>query len=122
MTVPFEKVACAQLLGTMVARKVLRMPGLAQGRDHLANNRFVTGITAPFLGGVDSLTAHFGLQTAQHRVQLITSVRIAFRLLCGCRLLGDNSGLEVRCTFIWFRVISDCWLLVRTRIDLEWEE
>jgi hypothetical protein len=110
----------------MVARKVLRMPGLAQGGDHLTHNRFVAGIAAPLLGGVDSLTAHFGLQTAQHRVQLITTVRIAFRLLllllCGCRFLGDNSGLEVRCTLVWFRVISDRWLLVRTRIDLEWNK
>jgi hypothetical protein len=95
MTVPFEKVACAQLLVAMVARKVLRMPGLAQGRDHLADNWFVARIAAPLLGGVDALTAHFGLQTAQHRVQLITTVLIAFRLLSGCRFLGDNSGLKV---------------------------
>jgi hypothetical protein len=75
-TVPFKKVTCTQLLVAMVTRKVLWMPGLAQSGDHLSNNWFVASVTTPLLGGIHPLTAHFGLQTAQHRIQLITTVRI----------------------------------------------
>lgn len=61
MTVALEEVPGAQLLATMVARKVLRMPGLAQRGDHLTDDRFVTSVAASLLGSGYSLAAHIGL-------------------------------------------------------------
>lgn len=61
MAVALKEVARAQLLRAVVARKVLRMPGLAQRRDHLADDRLVAGVAASLLCGGDSLAAHVGL-------------------------------------------------------------
>lgn len=61
MAVAFEEVARAQLLRTVIARKVLRMPGLAQCRNHLANDWLVAGIAAALLRRGHSLAAHVGL-------------------------------------------------------------
>lgn len=59
--VALKEVAGAQLLAAVVARKVLRMPGLAQGGDHLADDRLLAGIAAALLYGIDSLATHIGL-------------------------------------------------------------
>lgn len=59
--VALKEVAGAQLLAAVVARKVLRMPGLAQGGDHLADNWLLACIAAALLYSVDSLATHIGL-------------------------------------------------------------
>jgi len=59
--VALEEIAGSQLLAAVVARKVLRMPGLAQGGDHLAHNGLLAGIAAALLHGIDSLATHIGL-------------------------------------------------------------
>lgn len=61
MTVTLEEVSRAQLLAAMIARKVLRMPGLAQCGDHLTDDRLVTSVAASLLGSGYSLAAHIGL-------------------------------------------------------------
>lgn len=69
MAVAFEKVACAQLLRTVSADEVLRVPSLAQGRYHLADDRLVASRTAALLRGVHPLAVHFGRQASQHTIQ-----------------------------------------------------
>lgn len=59
--IALEEVAGSELLAAVVASEVLRMPGLAQGGDHLADNRLLAGIAAALLYSVDSLATHIGL-------------------------------------------------------------
>lgn len=56
IAVALEEVSRAQLLIAVIAREVLRMPCLAQGCDHLTDNRLIARITASFLHRIDSLT------------------------------------------------------------------
>lgn len=56
VAVALEEVSRAQLLIAVIARKVLRMPCLAQGCDHLTDNRLIARITTSFLHRIDSLT------------------------------------------------------------------
>lgn len=58
MTVALEEAARAELLATVGACEVLRMPGAAQRRDHLTDDWFVAGAAAAFLCCGNSLTIH----------------------------------------------------------------
>lgn len=60
-TITFEEVACTQLLATMIASEVLRMPCLAQGGYDLTHNGLLACIAATLLHSVDTLTTHIGL-------------------------------------------------------------
>lgn len=64
----FEKIARAQLLGTVVAREVFRVPGLAQRRDHLSDNGLVARSAASLLRRVHALPVHLGREAAEHAV------------------------------------------------------
>lgn len=68
-SVALEEVARAQLLGAVGAREVLRVPRLAQGRDHLANDCLVARGATALLRRVHTLTIHLGSQTPEHAVQ-----------------------------------------------------
>lgn len=78
MTVTFEEVTGAQLLFAVTAEEVLRVPGLAQRRYHLADDRLVARITASLLGRVHTLAVHVSLQATEHRIQLSRLVLLAF--------------------------------------------
>lgn len=67
--VALEKVARAQLLRTVVAREVFRVPGLAQRRDHLPDDGLVARRAASFLRRVHALSVHLGREAAEHAVQ-----------------------------------------------------
>lgn len=56
IAVALEEVPRAELLVAVVARKVLRMPCLAQGCDHLTNYWLIARVAASFLHRVNSLT------------------------------------------------------------------
>lgn len=64
MSVALEEVASSQLLRAVVAREMLRMPGLAQRRNDLADDWLVAGIAASLLGSGHSLAAHVGLKVS----------------------------------------------------------
>lgn len=114
IAVPLEEVARAQLLRAVVARKVLRMPGLAQGRNDLADDRLVARVAASLLGRVHTLAAHVGLQIPKHRVQLV----VRRRQLLGRRNRGQRA-LVVRDTLVRLRVIRHRRLeLLRSGGDL----
>jgi len=68
-SVAFEEVPGAQLLGTVGASEVFRVPCLAQGRYHLADDGFVARGATAFLCRVHALSVHFGGQTPEHAVQ-----------------------------------------------------
>jgi len=68
MSVPFEEVPRAQLLLTVGADKVFRVPRLAEGCDHLTHDRLVAGAAASLLGCVHSLSAHVCLKAAKHTI------------------------------------------------------
>lgn len=55
-----EKIARAQLLGTVVAREVFRVPSLAQRRDHLPDDSLVARRATSFLRRVHPLSVHLG--------------------------------------------------------------
>lgn len=59
--IAFEEVACAQFLVAVVAREMLRMPGLAQSSNDLAHNGFLTGVAAALLYSINTLTIHIRL-------------------------------------------------------------
>lgn len=67
--VTLEEIACTQLLRAMRACKVLRMPCLAQRRDHLADDRLVARRAAALLSCVHALPVHLGRQAPEHAVQ-----------------------------------------------------
>lgn len=93
MALPLEEVAGTKFLVAVGAGEVLRVPGLAQGRDHLeksetwnpttfghfrktplhylSNDGLLASTAASLLGSVDSLSAHVCLQIAEHRIQLV---------------------------------------------------
>jgi len=102
VTLPLKEIPRAQLLITVGACEVFRMPRLAQGRyhlrskniiksnsvasafrnhdavdDYLAHNRLLAGAAASLLGRVDTLAAHVGLKIAEHRIQLVLFKRLA---------------------------------------------
>lgn len=58
VAVAFEEAARAELLATVAACEVLRMPGAAQRRDHLADDRLVAGAAAALLCCGNSLAIH----------------------------------------------------------------
>jgi len=55
-----EKIARAQLLGTVVAREVFRVPSLAQRRDHLPDDSLVARRATSLLCRVHPLSVHLG--------------------------------------------------------------
>lgn len=127
MAVALEEVARAQLLRAVVAREVLRMPGLAQRRDHLADDRLVAGIAAALLRRGHTLAAHVGLQVAEHRVQLVAllnglrlrrRVRLRLRLRLRVRGLRVRLGVAVRDALRRLGVLGDRLVLVRAGVDL----
>ncbi len=81
MPVAFEEVAGAQLLVAMGADKMLRVPGFAKGRDHLADDGLVAGAAASLLGRIDALSVHVSLKGAEHRIQLGRLVLLALEAL-----------------------------------------
>jgi hypothetical protein len=99
LPVAFEEIPGAQFLGAMGAGEVLRMPGLAQGGDHLPHDGFVAGAAASLLAGVDSLPTHVRLQVPEHRIEVLLGGRRALRLggFGGARVLriGDRLVLGV---------------------------
>lgn len=97
LAVALKEVLGAQLLAAVVAGKVFRVPGLAQGRDHLANNRLLAGIAAALLCGRHSSSAHVLVQIAEHRVQLVSLGQGARRRLSNC--------LNRRHSLVWPRVV-----------------
>lgn len=62
VSLSLEEIPRAQFLIAMSTREVFRVPGLTQGRDHLANDRFLAGTAASLLRGIYSLTAHVCLE------------------------------------------------------------
>lgn len=62
ISIALEEVPRAQLLVAVIARKVLRMPGLAQRRNDLPNDGLIARVAASLLGRIHSLAAHVGLQ------------------------------------------------------------
>lgn len=64
-----EEVARAQLLGTVVAGEMLWMPGLAQRRDHLADDGLVARGATALLRRIHALSVHLGRQAPEHAVQ-----------------------------------------------------
>lgn len=71
VAVALEEVARAQLLGAVGAHEVLRVPGLAERGDDLADDGLLAGAAASLLGCVDSLAAHVCLQITKHRIQRV---------------------------------------------------
>lgn len=61
VSITFEEVPGTQFLVAMIAGKMLRMPGLAQGCDDLANDWLVAGVAASLLCSSNSLAAHVSL-------------------------------------------------------------
>jgi len=64
----FEKIASAQLLGTVVAREVFRVPGFAQRRNHLPDDGLVARSATSLLRRVHTLSVHLGREAAEHAV------------------------------------------------------
>lgn len=58
LSVPLVEVLGSQREVTVSTGKVLNMPHLSQGRDHLSNNRLVTGPTHTLSLSGDPLTLH----------------------------------------------------------------
>lgn len=56
ISIALEEVSRAELLIAVIARKVLRMPCLAECSDHLTDNRLIACIAAAFLHRIDSLS------------------------------------------------------------------
>lgn len=96
LAVALEEVAGAQLLVAVGAGEVLGVPGLAQGRDHLADDGLVAGATAALLRGGDALLRHVGSQGAEHTIQLVDRGRGGRGLLGrrgrGCRREERRGG------------------------------
>lgn len=88
LSVALKEVPSAQLLVAVAARKVLRVPGLAQRRDHLADDRLLAGVAAALLCRRHSASVHVGVQVAEHRVQLIALRQGARRRFGDRRLLN----------------------------------
>lgn len=108
ISIALEEVSGAQFLIAVIASEVLRVPCLAQCRDHLTDDRLVACVTAAFLHRVDSLTWHIRLKIAKHKLELIASL-FAFVE----RGFNDRffARLIVCDAFRWLRVVSD-WLLL----------
>lgn len=81
MAIAFEEIPRAQLLVAVRADEVLWMPGLAQRRYHLADDRLVARVAAAFLRRVHTLSVHVCLQTTKHRIQLGRLVLLTFQAL-----------------------------------------
>lgn len=109
VAIALEEVPGAQLLVAVVARKVLRMPGLAQRRYDLPNDGLIARIAAPLLGGIHSLAAHVGLQISEHGIQLVTGRWQLFG-----RGHRRQSALIVRGSLVWLRVIRHRLELMRS--------
>lgn len=63
-----KEVPGADLLLTVGAHKVLRVPRSAHGSHHLSSNRFLAGTTDTFSHRLDSKSVEVGLQASQHVV------------------------------------------------------
>lgn len=59
---------CTQFSAAMVAREMLRVPGLAHRSHHLTDNWLIAGSTMTLGRSGHSLLAHIGLQGAEHRI------------------------------------------------------
>ena len=68
--VSLEEVHGAELLVALVAGETFRVPGLAQGSDHLAHYGLPTGSTHSLLLNFDSLLVHVLLEVSQHHVKV----------------------------------------------------
>lgn len=99
LSVPLEEVLRAQLLVAVAASKVLRVPRLAQCRDHLTHNRLLASVAAPLLRRRYSAPAHVRVQIAEHRVQLVALGQGSRRRLRYRRVLN------VRHALVWLRVV-----------------
>lgn len=99
LSIALKEVARAQLLAAVAASKVLRVPGLAQGRDDLTNDRLLASVAAALLRCCDPTAAHVGVQVAEHRIQLVALGQGARRRL------GDRRVLNVRHSLVRLRVI-----------------
>lgn len=71
VAIALEEVPRAELLVAVVAREVFRVPGLAERRDDLADDRLVAGVAAALLRGVHTLATHVGREVTEHRIELI---------------------------------------------------
>lgn len=95
--IALEKVARAQLLRTVGAREMFRMPRLAQGRDHLAHDGLVARGATAFLRRVHALPVHLGGQTPEHTVQWCRRIYCLRSVTCSHRtghLLNHNDFLH----------------------------
>jgi len=98
-SVAFEEIPRAQLLRAVRARKVLRVPRLAQRRYHLADDRLVARGATAFLRRVHALSVHLGGQTPEHAVQ---RRRRVYRLAGGVvtRLHGTGHSVYALCVIV----------------------
>jgi len=65
-----KEVLGAQLLVAMGAGKMLGMPRVAKGGDHLTHNRFAASSTHAFLLGFHALLVHVLLQVSKHVIKI----------------------------------------------------
>ena len=68
--VSLEEVLGAELLVALGAGETLRVPGVAEGSDHLAHYGLPTGSTHSLLLNFDSLLVHVLLEVSQHHVKV----------------------------------------------------
>lgn len=87
-SIALEEVPRAQLLSAMGAGEMLRMPGLSQGCDDLADDGFVACSAAALLGSGDSLPGHVGVQRTEHALQHTTRSVLSGLLASLDHLLG----------------------------------
>lgn len=62
MSIPLKEIPRTQFLIAVIARKMFRMPCLAQCRNHLPHNGFIATRAASLLCRCNTLTIHIGLQ------------------------------------------------------------
>lgn len=103
LPIPFEEVPRAQLLGAMGAGEVLRVPGLAQCGYNLPYDRFIAGVAAPLLTGVDPLSAHISLEIAEHRIQILLGGTLALGGLGWTRVLRIGDGMVLGLALVHLR-------------------
>lgn len=83
---PIVLIECdvAQLLVTLGASEVLRMPRPSHGIDDLAQYGLITGCTCALSRSVNTLTGHVQLKRAEHVIKISHPLRLGlgFGLLC----------------------------------------
>lgn len=98
-SVAFEEVASAQFLRAVGAQEVLRMPRLAQGRDHLADDRLVARRATALLRRIHALSVHLGGQAPEHAIQWrgrVHRLSGVTRWHRAGHLLDGQTGIHVR--------------------------